>query len=121
MSVNQNFANNAQKLKKLGRYFSSIDFDINETYSGYNYLKNHQANVGTFTISTDRLPINLEQLNYLKNVCENHICRTKQQVYNISITGREYIINYNELDRIYETILNVLNILDKKYRLNLLF
>lgn len=121
MSVNNNFANNSQKLKKLGRYFASIDFDINETYSGHNYLKNHQANVGTFSISSDQLPINLEQLNYLKNICENYICKTKQNAYNITIAGREYIINYNELDRIYETILNVLEIIDKKYRLNLLF
>lgn len=121
MSVNQTFANNSQKLKKLGRYFSSIDFNVNQTYSRHNYIKNHQASVGTFQISSDELPINFEQINNLKNVCENYICKSKQSAYLINIAGKEYTVNYNELDRIYETILNVLEIIDKKYRLNLLF
>ncbi len=121
MSVNQTFANDSQKLKKLGRYYSSIDFNINQTYSGFNYLKNHQASIGTFQILSDEIPTNLEQINILKNVCENYICKSKQNAYNVSISGKEYILNYNELDRVYETILNVLEILDRKYRLNLLF
>lgn len=120
MSVNQTFAFNSDKLNKLGRYYSTIDFNFNPNYSKFNYQNNHLAPVGEFQISDKNIKLNLEQINKLKFYTENLLCATKQSVYEIKISDYQFTVNFNEIDRIYETLLNIIEILEKKYRLNLL-
>lgn len=120
MSVNQTFAYNAENLNKMGRYYATIDFVFNPNYSKFNYQNNHLAPVGEFQISDKNIKINLEQINKLKVYTESLLCSNYQTVYEIKISDYQFTVNYNEIDRIYETILNIIEILEKKYRLNLL-
>ncbi len=69
MSINQPYAYDKTKTEKLGKYYNSIDFHINESLTNYNISKKQQS-LGKLTIGDHEYELSASELQLLVNTCE---------------------------------------------------
>lgn len=70
MSINNSFATDHKRLKKLGRFMPTIDVEIKEDLTAENVRNKKDYVVGTLLIGRSRFDLTLAELNYLAETCD---------------------------------------------------
>ena len=74
MSINQKYAVDETRVKHLGKYMSSIDFEIDLTINIEKLRENYKGMpVGTFYIGNQKFPVTLSELNRLAETANDAI------------------------------------------------
>ena len=107
MSVNQIYSINQEKVKRFGKYFGSIDFEVASTNREQLKFKGDQVNAGEFCIGGKKYKCSLSDLESIVEGC--HLGQ-------FSIAGNEYQLTKTELNRIVETCYSAKNVFFAKYR-----
>ena len=107
MSVNQIYSINQEKVKRFGKYFGSIDFEVASTNRQQLKFKGDKVKAGEFCIGSKRYECSLEDLDAIVEGC--HLGEFK-------IQGNEYECTNEELKRIVETCYTAKNVFFSKFR-----
>lgn len=107
MSVNLISGINQDKVAKFGKYFGSIDFEVNSTSKAQLQNKGDNIIAGKFLIAGAEFDCSLSDLD---NIIEN--CHLGSCI----ISGREFDCNEKELYRVIETCHTAKQVFFSKYR-----
>jgi hypothetical protein len=67
MSINGRFMIDEKKVKRFGKNYSSIDFDIKENINAEQYLtKGDYTPVGEFVIGKQHIPVTIKELEKIE-------------------------------------------------------
>ena len=107
MCVNQIFGISEKKTKHLGKYFSSIDFDVKKCSKQQLQTTDNKTIVGSLWINDKSQQVNLGKMN---EVCLEG---------NLDGLNLPTDLTKPETDRIIETFINAKQVFWQKVRLNL--
>ena len=67
MSVNSRYAIDEKRVRRLGKLYSSIDFDVSETITAEQFkTKNDYQVIGNFYIGKHKFPITFKELERIE-------------------------------------------------------
>lgn len=107
MSVNLRFGINQEKVRHLGKYFGSIDFEVASTNRSQLRIKENQVIAGEFLIADKRFKCTLDDLDAISDEAKHGECW---------IHGTEWKVTDYELNRIVETCNLARQVFFAKYR-----
>lgn len=107
MSVNLRFGINQEKVKKFGKYFGSIDFEVASTNRSQLSRLQESSIAGEFLIADKRYKCTLDDLDAISEEAKLGECW---------IHGFEYKVTRFELERIIETCNLARQTFFQKYR-----
>jgi hypothetical protein len=88
MSTNQKYATDESRLKHLGKYMNSIDFEINYDVNLEKLQENYKGiQVGTFFIGNNSYPVTLSELNRIVETANDAINAVNKS-YRLGIINR---------------------------------
>jgi hypothetical protein len=87
-NVNNSFGYDSIRTQKLGKYYNTIDFEVNSNFNATEFQKDtNKPIVGTFEIGGNRYPVTFSELNAIEQTMKD----AKDVVnkgYALGITGR---------------------------------
>jgi len=107
MSVNQRFGINQEKVRHLGKYFGSIDFEVASTNRSQLRIRENQVIAGDFVIGNKKFRCTLDDLDAISEEAKFGECW---------IHGIQYDCTKKELERIVETCNLAKQVFFSKYR-----
>jgi len=107
MSVNCRFGINQEKVKHLGKYFGSIDFEVASTNRTQLRIKENQVHAGDFLIGNKSYKCTLDDLDVISE---------EAKLGEAWIHGIQYDCTPKELERIVETCQLAKQVFFQKYR-----
>lgn len=110
MSINQIYGINQEKVRRYGKYFGSIDFEVASTNKAVLNLKQGETIAGEFKIGDRSFKCSL---NDLDEIIQN--CKLGEK----NIKGSLFDLTNSELNRIIETCYTAKNTFFQKYRFGL--
>jgi hypothetical protein len=88
MSVNSRYAIDEKRVKRLGKLYSSIDFDSSDSLTAEQfYTKNDYQIVGDFCIGKHKFPITFKELDRIEETCKE-ARSALQRAYQIGLLGK---------------------------------
>lgn len=125
-SVNNPWAIPDSMVKRYGKTWANIDFEVNPRLSNY-ALYNDPMNtiVGQLCLNGKKLSASMKQLRTLKTVLEHVLIDIKllhgntNNSIDVSILNNTFYLKSREITRIYETIEDSINTINKSYKLGL--
>ena len=88
MSINQKYATDESRLKQLGKYMNSIDFELNLSVDIEKLKDNYKGTiVGTFFIGTQQFPVTISELNRIAETA-NQAVSSINKAYKLGIVNR---------------------------------
>tara|TARA_A100001201_G_scaffold114459_1_gene98116 strand:+ start:403 stop:675 length:273 start_codon:yes stop_codon:yes gene_type:complete len=88
MSVNSRYAIDEKRVKKFGKLYSSIDFDLNSNLTAEQFLtRNDYQVIGEFCIGKQKFPITFKELDRIEETCREAKLAL-QRSYQIGLLGK---------------------------------
>jgi len=70
MSVNSRYAIDEKRVKRFGKLYSSIDFDVSDKLTAEQfYTKNDYQVIGEFCIGKNKFPITFKEIDRIEETC----------------------------------------------------
>ena len=70
MSVNCRYAIDEKRVKRFGKLYSSIDFDVSDKLTAEQfYTKNDYQVIGEFCIGKNKFPITFKEIDRIEETC----------------------------------------------------
>ena len=70
MSVNSRYAIAEKRVKRFGKLYSSIDFDVSDKLTAEQfYTKNDYQVIGEFCIGKNKFPITFKEIDRIEETC----------------------------------------------------
>ena len=70
MSVNSRYAIDEKRVKRFGKLYSSIDFDVSDKLTAEQfYTKNDYQVIGEFCIGKSKFPITFKEIDRIEETC----------------------------------------------------
>ena len=107
MSVNLRFGINQEKVRKFGKYFGSIDFEVASTNRSQLKIKENQVIAGDFLIGNKSFRCTLDDLDAISDEAKHG---------EAWVHGIQYDCTPKELERIVETCNLAKQVFFQKYR-----
>jgi len=125
-TVNQSWAIPNSMIERYGRNWATIDFEINPRLSNY-AINNDPLNVvvGQICLCNKKLDVSLKQLKILKTMLEHTIVdiqllhSDKSKEIEVMILNKPFYLKSREITRLYETINDSIDTIQKSYRIGL--
>ena len=71
MSINNGFGIDENRVKRFGKNYSSIDFDMNDNLNGEDYFtKGDYMPVGKFVIGNQQIPVTIKELEKIEQTAK---------------------------------------------------
>ena len=124
-TVNQSWAIPESMINRHGKTWAEIDFEINPKISNFAFRNDPLSlNIGKLCLCNKKLDTNLKQLKSLKTILEHVITdlkllHGKKKSIDVNILNRTFHLKPIEIYRLYETITDSIDIIQKSYRLGL--
>ena len=125
-SVNNSWAIPDSMVERYGKTWANIDFEVNPRLSNY-ALYNDPMNtiVGQLCLNGKKLDASMKQLRTLKTVLEHVLVDIKLLHGNtngsidVPVLNNTFYLKSREITRLYETIEDSINTINKSYKLGL--
>ena len=125
-SVNNSWAIPDSMVERYGKTWANIDFEVNPRVSNY-ALYNDPMNtiVGQLCLNGKKLDASMKQLRTLKTVLEHVLVDIKllhgntNSSIDVPVLNNTFYLKSREITRLYETIEDSINTINKSYKLGL--
>lgn len=125
-SVNNSWAIPDSMVDRYGKTWANIDFEVNPRLSNY-ALYNDPMNtiVGQLCLNGKKLDASMKQLRTLKTVLEHVLVDIKllhgntNSSIDVPVLNNTFYLKSREITRLYETIEDSINTINKSYKLGL--
>jgi hypothetical protein len=125
-SVNNSWAIPDSMVERYGKTWANIDFEVNPRLSNY-ALYNDPMNtiVGQLCLNGKKLDASMKQLRTLKTVLEHVLVDIKllhgntNSSIDVPVLNNTFYLKSREITRLYETIEDSINTINKSYKLGL--
>jgi len=124
-TINHSWAIPESMINRHGEIWAGIDFEINPRISNYAFRNDPlSVNVGKLCLCNKKLDTNLKQLRSLKTILEHVITDFKllhgnQGTIDVNVLNITFHLRSIEIQRLYETITDSIDVIQKSYRLGL--
>jgi len=124
-TVNQSWAIPTKVIDRMGETWANIDFEINPKLSNYAFRNDPiNINVGRICLCNKKIDASLKQLKSLKTILEHVITDLKllhkgKNSIDVYILNHLFHLKSKEISRLYETITDSIDIIQKSYKLGL--
>jgi len=88
MSVNSRFAIDEKRVKRFGKLYSSIDFDLSNNLTAEQYItKNEYQVIGKFCIANKSFDVTFKELERIEETCKE-ARSAMERAYQIGLLGK---------------------------------
>ena len=125
-TINQSWAIPNSMIERYGRNWATIDFEINPKLSNY-LFRNDPLNitVGQICLCNKKLDASLKQLRSLKTMLEHTLVdiqllhSDKSKEVEVIVLNKPFYLKSREITRLYETINDSIDTIQKSYKIGL--
>jgi len=125
-TINQSWAIPNSMIERYGKNWATIDFEINPKLSNY-LFRNDPLNitVGQICLCNKKLDASLKQLRSLKTMLEHTLVdiqllhSDKSKEIEVMILNKPFYLKSREITRLYETINDSIDTIQKSYKIGL--
>jgi len=125
-TINQSWAIPNSMIERYGKNWATIDFEINPKLSNY-LFRNDPLNitVGQICLCNKKLDASLKQLRSLKTMLEHTLVdiqllhSDKSKEIEVMVLNKPFYLKSREITRLYETINDSIDTIQKSYKIGL--
>ena len=125
-TINQSWAIPNSMIERYGKNWATIDFEINPKLSNY-LFRNDPLNitVGQICLCNKKLDASLKQLRSLKTMLEHTLVdiqllhSDKSKEVEVIVLNKPFYLKSREITRLYETINDSIDTIQKSYKIGL--
>ena len=125
-TINQSWAIPNSMIERYGKNWATIDFEINPKLSNY-LFRNDPLNitVGQICLCNKKLDASLKQLRSLKTMLEHTLVdiqllhSDKSKEIEVIVLNKPFYLKSREITRLYETINDSIDTIQKSYKIGL--
>ena len=125
-TVNQSWATPDKLIKRYGKTWAELDFEINPSISNYAFKNNPlDTIVGTLVLDRKRIPLKYKQLVNSITAMEYYISEIhfnkpeKDEKLEVSIFNNTFYLKKHEITKLFQTITDSCDTIMKSYKLGL--
>jgi wobble nucleotide-excising tRNase len=125
-TINQSWAIPNSMIERYGKNWATIDFEINPKLSNYLFRNDPlNINVGQICLCNKKLDASLKQLRSLKTMLEHTLVdiqllhSDKSKEIEVIVLNKPFYLKSREITRLYETINDSIDTIQKSYKIGL--